>query len=61
MSACGLQGKCVPIREDTRAILRTKTILGETYGADAAGREAGSDPAPARGDVPGQVGRGYAA
>jgi phospholipid/cholesterol/gamma-HCH transport system substrate-binding protein len=26
-----LQGKYVPIRQDTRAILRTKTILGETY------------------------------
>ena len=26
-----LQGKYVPIRKDTRAILRTKTILGETY------------------------------
>ncbi|HTP22541.1 MAG TPA: MlaD family protein [Solirubrobacteraceae bacterium] len=31
MATLQLQGKYVPIRRDTRAILRTKTILGETY------------------------------
>ena len=31
MATLQLQSKYVPIRKDTRAILRTKTILGETY------------------------------
>ena len=31
MATLQLQSKYVPIRQDTRAILRTKTILGETY------------------------------
>ena len=31
MATLQLQSKYAPIRQDTRAILRTKTILGETY------------------------------
>ena len=41
-----IEPEFAPIAEDARAILRTKTLLGETYIELTAGTEPGTDPAP---------------